>query len=169
MEKNELDSYLSRVDDLANKIDSYAPLGARNTEFRADLAGLLVVSMASAYESCIKEILFDYASRHHPQFAYYTERNYEKLNSKIRVDDLNKLAKLFDDRNHTRFHTALKKAKRRIDLWTGVDIIGCYNQILTSRHSFAHAGERTTTIEEAIKNHRYAKHVIYIFYKSFTS
>lgn len=169
MERAELDSYLSRVDELASKIDSYAPSGARNNEFRADLAGLLVVSMASAYESCVKEILFDYASRHHPQFAYYTERNYEKLNSKIRIDDLNKLAKLFDDRNHSKFKDALAKVKQRIAIWTGVDITGCYNQVLTSRHSFAHAGERTTTIEEAIKNHRYAKHVIYIFHKSFSS
>lgn len=168
MEKSELDTYLARVDELCSKIDSYAPFSAKNFEFRADLAGLLVVSIASAYESCIKEIIYDYASRHHPQFAYYTERNYEKLNSKIRVDDLYKLAKLFDSKTHDRFTNRLKKEKRRFATWAGVDIIGCYHQLLSHRHSFAHAGERTTTIEEAIKNHRYAKHVIYIFYKSFS-
>ncbi|WP_428943252.1 HEPN domain-containing protein [Pantoea sp. FN060301] len=169
MERSDLTEILDAANVLIEKMNNYAPASNKNNEFRADLAGLLVVSISSLYENCIKEIILDYALRHHQQFAAYTSRNYEKLNSKIRVDDLNKLAKLFDDKVHQKFTKNLKRIRQRTERWAGKDIVGSYNQILTCRHSFAHAGERTTTIEEAALNHRIACQVIYAFHKSFSN
>jgi hypothetical protein len=136
-------------------------------QFRADLAGLLVVSMAASYESCVKETLVTFASSHHAVFGNFTSNNYQRLNSRIAIHDLHRYAGTFDDGVRNRFKILLDQRKRKIDARIGRNIESSYSQILSWRHDFAHAGIRNTTIEEAVSTHRLAKRVLYAFDEAF--
>lgn len=168
MSRPDLDSHLARVDRLINEIELFIPEGTHGTtRFRGDLAGLLVVAIASAYESCVKEVLISHASSKHGDFEYFVTRHYSKLNSKIGKDDLIKYTKLFSPKVHDDFKLLLLKRGQAIESRTGMSITAKYSQILSWRHDFAHAGLQNTTVSEAAKFHRFAKRVLYCFDDAF--
>ncbi|MDE8347983.1 MAG: HEPN domain-containing protein [Acidocella sp.] len=165
MPRADLDEHFLELDKLVAKINSFVPADDkyRSVEFRADLAGLLVVAIASTYETCVKEILYEHANRHHLSFGNFTLRNYERLNSRVKVNDLQKYCELFDPTIKARFKERLVTKKRCLLDRIGANIETSYEQILSWRHDFAHAGVRATTIEEATKTHMLGKRVLYIF------
>jgi hypothetical protein len=136
-------------------------------QFRADLAGLLVVSMAASYENCVKETLVTYATNRHVAFGNFATNNFSRLNSRISLSDLYGYAKTFDSGVYDRFGLLLDRRKKLIDKRLGKSIVESYSQILNWRNSFAHAGTRNTTIEEAVATHRLAKRVLYTFDRAF--
>lgn len=164
MGRPDLDVHLTKIDELVSEIETLVPYnGSANIEFRADLAGLLVVAIAATYENCVKEILFEHANRHHNAFGEYCRRNYQKLNSKIRVADLENYCKLYSNNAYTSFKAQLSKRRTGVQIKVGKDIKSSYEQILNWRHDFAHARARSTTIEEAAASHKLGKRVIYVF------
>lgn len=168
MSKTDLDVHFDRIDQLVQEMKAFVPsdlIGAN--QFRADLAGLLVVTIAASYESCVKETLIAYANRHHIAFGTFTLNNYKKLNSRISISDLHQYSSLFDDAIAVKFKRILNERKTKIDQRIGKNIESCYKQILSWRHDFAHAGTRNTTIEEAVATHRLAKRVLYSFDQAF--
>lgn len=168
MPRKDLDSHFQRIDDLAAEMSKFAPPGTVDADaFRADLAGLLVVTMAATYESCVKDILFNFASRNHKNFGQYVLIRYEKLNSKVAVGDLHNYAKMFSPSAADKFKKDIKKRRDYIYKRTGRDITDAYTQILQWRHAFAHSWTRNTTLEEAVDTHRLAKRVIFSFGKAF--
>lgn len=169
MPRADLDVHFSKIDDLISEIDSLVPAnsGYRAVQFRADLAGLLVVAIAATYETCVKEVLYEYANRHHNAFGGYARRSYEKINSRVLVKDLTKYCEIFDPAIKARFKSRLKAKKGAVLDRTGKNIETSYEQILDWRHEFAHAGNRNTTIEEAAKTHRIGKRIIYLFDDAF--
>lgn len=168
MPRIDLDVHFKRIEQLVAEMQQFVPSDVVGVaQFRADLAGLLVVSMAASYESCVKETLVTYASAHHASFGNFTSKNYQKLNSRITINDLYNYARTFDDGVHQRFKALLDQRKRKIDARIGKNIESSYNQILSWRHDFAHAGIRNTTIEEATSTHRLAKRVLYTFNEAF--
>ncbi|GAB9224935.1 hypothetical protein BDS110ZK18_67210 [Bradyrhizobium diazoefficiens] len=170
MPRADLDLHFNRIEQLVAEMRQFVPTDVVGVaQFRADLAGLLVVSMAASYESCVKETLINYATNHHVAFGNFATNNFAKLNSRIAIKDLNKYARTFDDGVHSRFRQALAERKRRIDARIGKNIEASYEQILSWRHDFAHAGIRNTTIEEAVVTHRLAKRVLYAFDDAFNA
>ncbi|MUZ72875.1 hypothetical protein GOZ90_09285 [Agrobacterium vitis] len=168
MPRSDLALHFSRIDDLIFEINSLVPDNSyQATQFRADLAGLLVVAIAATYETCVKEILYGYANQQHIAFGEYARRSYEKINSKIKVSDLTNYCKIFDPTIKTRFQERLKSKKTALLERSGIDIARSYQQILDWRHDFAHKANRNTTIEEAAKTHRIGKRIIYIFDDAF--
>lgn len=165
MLKHDVDLNLKKIDHLVKEMNELAPssAGFRITEFRADLAGMLVVMIVASYENCIKEALVDYAQSHHVAFGHFAERNFNRINSRIRIDHLVEYCDLYGSECKDRFKSHLSSYKRRVQKFTGQNIESSYKQILAWRHAFAHAGERNTTVEEAFKTHRLARHVIYAF------
>lgn len=167
MARSEIVAILRRADALAMEIENFVPTNGRSVQFRADLAGLLVVSMAASYETCVKETLVNYSARHHSQFAYFTQSHFGKLNSKISIGDLYKYASTFNPTVHFKFGHLMKTRQKQILQRVGNDCHNSYNQILSWRHAFAHSGARNTTIEEALKTHLLAKRVLYAFDDAF--
>lgn len=164
MPRADLDVHFSKIDELIEEIDGIVPPSSyREIQFRSDLAGLLVVAMAATYETCVKEILFEHANRHHINFGNFASRNYAKLNSRVQIRDLEKYCKLFDPNLCIKFKAILSDKKMAILDRVGRNIETSYEQILTWRHDFAHARIRTTTIEEAASTHKFGKRIIYIF------
>lgn len=168
MPRADLDLQFDRIDVLIAEINGLVPSdGYRAIQFRAHLAGLLVVAMAATYESCVKDILHEHAKQHHAAFGGFTLRNYQKLNSRVQVSDLKKYCELFDPNICVRFKERLTARKKSLLSRAGKNIETSYEQILTWRHDFAHAGIRNTTIEEAERTHRAAKRILYIFDDAF--
>ena len=59
MPKSNLLEITRRIDDLASEMEKFVPIGMKGTDgFRADLAGLLVVTIAACYEDCVKKKLW---------------------------------------------------------------------------------------------------------------
>lgn len=168
MPRSYLDTQFRRIEGLVAQFDHFAPPTAvTSTQFRADLAGLLVVSIAATYESCVKETLISYASNHHIEFGNFASNNYDRLNSKINLHDLYRYTSLFGDKINNRFSKLHEERKTRINKRIGKNIDASYKLILKWRHDFAHAGIRNTTIEEAMATHRLAKRVLYSFDEAF--
>jgi len=166
MTRSDLDVHFRKIDDLVFEINRHVPPGSGAydaIQFRSDLAGLLVVSMAATYETCVKQVLCEHASGHHANFGQFAQRNFEKLNSRIAVRDLEKYCKLFDPGIHRAFRSKLQSRRKKIFDRTGKNVEGCYEQILTWRHDFAHSRARNTTIEEAAATHKVGKRMLYIF------
>lgn len=168
MPRADLDVHFNRIEQLVAEMRRFVPGDVVETaEFRADLAGLLVVSMAASYENCVKETLVTFASSHHSAFGNFTSNNYKRLNSRISIGDLYRYAGTFDDDVRDKFINLLDNRKKKIDFRIGKNIETSYKQILSWRHDFAHAGIRNTTIEEAMTTHRLAKRVLYVFDEAF--
>lgn len=168
MRRLEIDPYLKKVDKLIQEMNDHAPRTKVNSiEFRADLAGLLVVTIASTYESCVKEIMTAYAASHSDAFSNYISKNYDRLNSRISSGDLFKYTKLFGEDIHRQYKRLIIKRTENINIRYRKDITSCYSLILSWRHDYAHAWKKQTTIEEAAETHKIAKHVIYMFNDAF--
>lgn len=175
MNLSEVSSILSEIKTLVENINSFVPAGRpRNNTFRSDLSGLLIVSLAALYENCVKEIIVSYTESHHPAFGRYAEKQYEKLNSKIDLNDLYGYASKLDGGIKIKFNHELLKAERRITLNVPCDrdgnpnymkftIVKQYKELLQLRHAFAHARQRTTTMEDAVKLHKKGRFVILAF------
>lgn len=168
MPRREIDEQLSRIDMMFAEANTFVPAATpAATEFRADLAGLFVVTIAATYESCVKEILVGFASRHHAAFGSYATLKYAKLNSRIGMSDLHGYTKIFEPAAAVKFKQELKRLKEKVGQRTGKDIEKSYEQILSWRHDFAHAGKRNTTLEEAAATHTLGKRIIYAFGAAF--
>lgn len=165
---------LSEIKEIILLINNYVPVGSpKNDSFRAELAGLLIVSTVAIYENCIREIIIEYAEKKHPDFARYVEREYERLDSRIKLQDLFKYAsKLGDSQLVSKFKSELMKASGRvsndntinIDNLEKSEIVKLYHQVLKARHAFAHARRKNiNTIEEAYKFHCKARFIILSF------
>lgn len=169
MARADLDLHLKKIDDLAQEIRHFVPednIGAQT--FRADLAGLLVVAIAASYEACVKEILIAYATKHHIMFGNYAQNNYSKINSRIKINDLKGYARLFAPSIEVSFKARLTEKRSRISAKVGINIENRFEQILDWRHDFAHAWKKNTTIDEALKTHRFGKRVLYAFDEAFS-
>ena len=127
-----------------------------------------MVAIVAVYEACVKETLVGFAARHHSNFGQYAERQYERLNSKIRLEDLYAYCRVYDSRVHDKFGRIIKHRKKRVIDLTGRDFSRDYNQIINWRHAFAHAGKKVTTVEEALRTHSYAKFMLHAFDDAFS-
>ena len=169
MRRSDIDIHFVKIDDFIGEINDLVPISNYKTiQFRSDLAGLSVVAMAATYETCVKETLYDFANRHYVAFRNFFLRNFNKINSRIQVSDLKKYCETFDPIVCTYFKEELKQRKNLLLQRVGRNIKSSYEQILSWRHNFAHAGIRNTTIEEAATTHRFAKRINYIFNEAFS-
>lgn len=166
---------ISEMKFLVSNINSYVPAGSpSNNSFRSELSGLLIVSLAATYENCVKEILVENAENHHPAFGKFAEKQYDKLNSRVGLNDLYGYANKLGASLTAKFNQELLKAERRTGSVIAVDqngqpkynkfkIVKEYHRLLECRHAFAHSRQKNTTIEEAYNMHRYGRFVILSF------
>ena len=169
MSRLDLNSNFNRIKTLVSEIEQFAPVDdMRMISFRGDLAGLLVVLIVATYENCVKDTLVSYAYRYNDKFGEFTSNNFDKLNSRIAVGDLYSYAKVFGNSTHQSFKQLLSSRKKRIQNFTGQNVEKSYESLLGWRHNFAHTGNKTTTVEEAVRTHQFAKHVLYSFDDAFS-
>ena len=170
MPRADLDLHFVKIDQLILDIDAEIPAGThyRAVSLRADLAGLLAVTIAATYETCVKQVIQGYAQGRHADFGTFARNNYDKINSRIRVDDLRTYCKVFGTPIKNRFNANLSLRKSKLLKRARKNIETNYEQILDWRHDFAHQWNRVATINEVVEAHRAAKRVIYVFDESFS-
>lgn len=169
MPRSDLDIHFNKIDKLLKEIESLVPNeNVSLVQFRSDLAGLLVVAIAATYENCVKEILYEHANQYHIAFGDFAYRNFERLNSKIKVNNLEDYCKLYNDSIFNEFRKNIKTKKSLILQKTRKNIVQSYEQILNWRHDYAHALISNITIEDAAAMHLLGKRVIYIFDNAFS-
>ena len=168
MRRPDLDIHFARIDDLVAEMNEVVPSSTnyQSVKFRADLAGLLVVAIAATYENCVKEVLYSHTGRQHAAFESYARRKYNKINSRISINDLKSYCELLDPALKKKFQDELAMRRKALLGRTGVNIESSYGQLLEWRHEFAHTGARNTTLEEASRAHLFGKRVIYTFAES---
>lgn len=165
MRLGEITEKLLDIEDLMCDLNRIAPKEDLSlSEFRSRLAGLLLISVTSTYENCMRDIMVAHADRHNSRFSYYIERELERLNSKVNSHDLFKYTTKFGDSIYKNFKDSINRANKI----TASNITMKYDQLFKWRHNFAHSGTRVTTIEEVYLFHRYGRLVVYCFARSFT-
>lgn len=168
MVPDELKEHFERIEILVAEMNRFAPPEARGVaDFRADLAGMLIVTIAAVYETCVKTSMVTYAAKHGKAFEGFAERNYSKLSSRIMHNDLRRYASTFDVSICRKYEEVLDRRRKAAVRLSGRNPIKQLELILGWRHDFAHAGLRQTTIEEAVSTHRLASVVIFSFHKAF--
>jgi len=149
-------------------MEKFVPIGTTGADsFRADLAGLLVVTIAACYEDCVKATLIEHAAKRHVDFEEFTAKNFSRLSSRVKVNNLHSYARLFGSAVEDSFKDKLEKRRRKISDRTGVNIESKYEQILSWRHDYAHGGIKNTTISEALNFNLYGIRVLYCFNEAF--
>ena len=109
MPKSNLLEISRRVNDLASEMERFVPIVMKGTDgFPAELAGLLVVTIAAYYEGCVKSTLVEHAAKRHVDFEEFTERYFSRLNSRVTVNDLHRYARLFGGTSEDRFKKMLR-------------------------------------------------------------
>ena len=168
MIRGEVDQYFQNISAIESHANRFAPITMRGVlEFRAELGGLLTVAIASSYENAVKGVLIDYSSRHHHEFGAFVERNFEKLNSKVSIGDLYRYAEVAGPVVSSAFKQKHKRYKALCLRFARVNIDESYKQILRWRHAYAHAGQKSTSLEEAFRKHEEAKRILYGFASAF--
>jgi Rad3-related DNA helicase len=133
---------------------------------RSELAGLLVVSTVAKYERCVFDIIHHYTDNIDQRFSYYAIDRYDRLNSRIKIDDLCKLLRLFDEKKKKKKFLTLKGAEEKRAKRDGYNINTAYNQMLSWRHEYAHRGVTSATIKDILDHHQHAQRIIQCFKKS---
>lgn len=73
-------------------------LGGTSTaeqRLRNELAGMFAVTIAASYEGIVKDTLILYASKFHSKYRDHIEKDFEKLNARISIDDLRMYSRRF--------------------------------------------------------------------------
>ncbi|VAO94990.1 Uncharacterised protein [Klebsiella quasipneumoniae] len=159
MHKTIINDLMKELDLFYAQLDALAPVSdPSKSEERKKFSIFYVVCIAATYENCIRDILYDYSDFYHKKFSFQVERKYERLNSKIKFNDLKIIISSFDG-NTKWFETKCLKIGRR----KALDLAKAYDQLLDWRHSAAHANKFPTSLEEIHNVHESVKYVIYSF------
>lgn len=106
MRRADIEGYFMALSSIEGYADRFVPITLRGTTpFRAELGGMITVSIASSYENIVKAVLIDYSSRHNAKFGWFVERNYAKLNSRIGIGDLRRYSHNAGDDVQDKFNT----------------------------------------------------------------
>lgn len=125
--------------------------------------GFITIAAVTVYELAIKDIFIDFAKKKHKVLGSFTERYFERLNGRIRTDDIqSRYLPHFGDKYVLQFKKRLKKAAFDYLKANKRDIISSYGNIITWRHEFAHAGiiKARATYPEAAQAYEDGKVVI---------
>ena len=168
MARVDLETNFSRIKTIVEEINYFVPASDRGViAFRGDLAGLVVVLIAATYETCVKDILMSYAYRNHEAFGEFAQNHFSRMSSRIAVQDRNQYARACNPGIHEKFRDRLHDRKEKIERCIGQNVEANYKLLLSWRHEFTHTGNKSTTVEEAIRTHGFARHVLYSFDDAF--
>lgn len=140
------------VDDVSAHFDGI--VSTADPFLQSRYVGFYAVASAAVLELSLKQIISDFAKQKHTLFGDYIASRYEKINGRIRVDDVIKEhLKPFGTRYQTGFRNRLKAVDRYGIAKHGFSAKESYDTLLTCRHKFAHEGDVPSTVSYAdIKN-----------------
>lgn len=152
--------------------------GESTTEQRLsnEFAGMFAVTIAATYEGIVKETLIAYATTFHPKYKDYVEKDFERSNAKMSLDDLRSYSRRFGlaewsgigaTKHSNTFHKTLNQTKLVVERRFRKDLLISYKNLFTWRNAYAHERSTTATFGDVYEAHRVAQYVIRSFVKSF--
>jgi hypothetical protein len=104
--------------------------------------GFVAVSAVTVFELVVKEEFCSFASQKHNLLGVFTSSYFDKINGKVRVEVLKKeYLKRFGDEFRDEFARILRSVVRTQLSLRRRDIERSYENIITWRNEFAHAGK----------------------------
>lgn len=146
------DSFMEHLSDAIKGIEDNA--------VSSRYVGFVAVSAVTIYEVVIKKSLKDCAATTHPMLGTFASVIFEKLNARIRREDIESYLKYYGAEYVDRFKELVdQKEQEHI---TDGSVKSSYANILTWRHEFVHAGQLPSqaTFAEAVKSYHLGKHVV---------
>lgn len=143
---------------------------------RNELAGMFAVTVVATYEGIVKATLMDYASKVHPKYFKYVERDFQKSNAKISGDDLKAHSIRFGlsawehpdaPKNATTYHRIIAELRPVVERRFRKDMMGSYTSLFQWRNAYAHERSTTATLLDVYESHRVAQYVVVSFVKAF--
>jgi RiboL-PSP-HEPN len=165
------------IRNLAKNIENL--LGGESTteqQLSNEFAGMFAVTIAATYEGIVKETLIAYAATFHQKYKEHMEKDFDRLNARISIDDLRAYSRRFGlsewtghgiKKNSTTFHKILSETQVRVERRFRKDLIKSYENIFTWRHAYAHERSTLATFKDVYEAHRVAQYVIRSFVKAF--
>ncbi|MBP6379517.1 MAG: hypothetical protein KA312_03765 [Sphingorhabdus sp.] len=141
-----------------------------------ELAGMFAVTIAATYEGIVKETLILYASNFHSKYKNHVEKDFERLNARISIDDLKSYSRHFglnewhgtgSQKNATTFHRVLFETKSVVERRFRRDLLTSYKNVFMWRNAYAHERSASVTFKDVYEAHRVAQYVIRSFVKAF--
>lgn len=134
LEMNEIvEENFLHIRNLAKDLQSLAS-GESTAEqrLRNEFAGMFAVTIAATYEGIVKETLISYAAKFHQKYQDHMEKDFDRLNTKISIDDLRAYSRRFGlnewvghgvKKNSTTFHKILSETKVVVERRFRTDLI----------------------------------------------
>jgi hypothetical protein len=172
-----LDENFQHIRSLARDIEEKLN-GTSSAEqrLRNEIAGMFAVTIAASYEGIVKETLVSYAGQFHPKYRKHIEKDFDRLNARISVENLVSYSRHFGltgwtghgaKKNSTTFHKILQERKTVVERRFRTDPITSYDSIFKWRNAYAHERTTTATFSDVYEAHRVAQYVIRSFVKAF--
>lgn len=128
------------TDDLIAHLDTVFD-ALRDPYIESKYTGFLSVSAAAVLESALKEVFCNFATAKHAVFGHFAEKYFFRINGKIRLNDIQ------DDYLKKCGPKYMKRFKRRLEILESDELKAngrstktAYENLITWRHEFAHAG-----------------------------
>jgi len=143
---------------------------------RNEIAGMFAVTIAASYEGIVKETLVEYAGKFHPKYQEHIEKDFDRLNARISINDLKAYSRRFGltewtghgvKKNSTTFHRVLSEKKTVVERRFRTDLLTSYESIFTWRNAYAHERATTATFSDVYRAHRVAQYVVRSFVAAF--
>ena len=124
--------------------------------------GFVTVAAVTVYELAIKEIFYGFAQNKHRVFGQFTRSHFERINGRIKRDEIEKYVEKFGVKYLDRFKTKVENIEKHFLKLQGISIKESYANIITWRNQFAHEGQipNTPTYDEVVKSYEAGKYVI---------
>lgn len=143
---------------------------------RNELAGMFAVTIAATYEGIVREALIAYAGKFHSKYRNHIEKDFERLNARISVNDLKAYSRRFGlaewtgrgvKKNSTTFHRILSERQSVVERKFRADLVRSYENIFTWRNAYAHERTTSATFSDVYKAHKVGQYVIRSFVHAF--
>lgn len=172
-----LDENFQHIRSLARDIEEkLSGTSSAEQRLRNEIAGMFAVTIAASYEGIVKETLVKYAGKFHPKYQEHVEKDFDRLNARMSIDDLISYSRRFGltewvghgvKKNSTTFHRILFERKAVVERRFRTDLVTSYNSIFVWRNAYAHERTTTATFSDVYKAHRVAQYVVWSFVTAF--
>jgi hypothetical protein len=152
----------SHADAIVSNLNSLVS-PALNPLIAAQYAGFVTVAAVCVYEMAVKEIFMNFADLKHPILGSMTRETFERINGRVIYKTIkDEYVPKFGSKYSTKFAAQISRNSKNFLRLNGRDIISAYNNIITWRNEFVHAGQipATATYAEVVRSYEDGKEVI---------
>ncbi|MFA6014115.1 MAG: HEPN domain-containing protein [Gallionellaceae bacterium] len=160
--------HFKHADDVITHLNTLVP-AITDPLLRVKYTGFVTVVAVTVYELAIKEIFIKFAQKKHSVFGNFTESYFERINGRIKTDDIKKeYLKKFGAKYVVKFKKKVDGAAKHYLTAHRRDIRSAYSNLITWRNEFAHEGNlnSTATYAEVVQSYEDGKEVIRCLYET---